>query len=60
VLTESDFNGLIARMEEDVASGVLAVAAVSGRRLAGASSLLGTHGLTNTIRTLDAIHLATA
>jgi len=60
VLREADFSRLIARLEEDVASGVLMVAAVSSHRLQGASSLLGTHGLTNTVRTLDAIHLATA
>jgi len=60
VLTETDFGKLIARLEDDVATGVLAVAAVSSRRLAGASFLLGTHGLTHTMRTLDAIHLSTA
>ena len=60
VLSEADFGKLIARLEADVAGGVLAVAAVSSRRLQGASSLLGTHGLKNAIRTLDAIHLATA
>ena len=59
VLTEADFGKLISRLEEDVASGVLTVAAVSSRRLEEASSILGTHGLTNTVRSLDAIHLAT-
>jgi uncharacterized protein len=60
VLTESDFDKLILRLDDDVASGALTVAAVSSRRLEGASSILGMHGLANTVRTLDAIHLATA
>jgi predicted nucleic acid-binding protein len=55
-----DFGKLIARLQDDVALGLLMVAAVSSRRLAGASLLLGTHGLANNMRTLDAIHLATA
>jgi predicted nucleic acid-binding protein len=60
VLTSSDFGKLISRLESDVATGVLTVAAVSSRRLEAASSILGTLGLTNAVRTLDAIHLATA
>ena len=60
VLTAADFRKLIARLDDDIAAGLLKVAALSSRRLADASSLLGTHGLTNTVRTLDAIHLATA
>lgn len=60
VFAEIDFRQLIARLDADVASGIIAVAAVSSRRLEAASSLLGTHGLTNSVRTLDAIHLATA
>jgi hypothetical protein len=60
ILTGTDFNKLISRLEGDVASGVLAVAAVSSRRLEAASSILRTHGLANNVRTLDAIHLATA
>jgi len=60
VLTELDFGKLIVRLEDDAASGVLTVAALSSRRLSDASSLLGTHGLVNNMRTLDAIHLATA
>ena len=60
VLKEAEFGQLIAKLHGDVASGVLTVAAVSSQRLQGASSILGTHGLTNTVRTLDAIHLATA
>ena len=59
-LSKSDFAKLTARFEEDVASGVLLVAAVSSRRLEGAASLLATQGLTQPLRTLDAIHLATA
>lgn len=60
VLAEPDFRKLVSRLEHDVASGALIVVAVSGPRLNGASSLLGTHGLTGNMRTLDAIHLATA
>jgi len=60
VLTELDFSKLISRLEADVASSILAVAAVSSRRLEGATAILRTHGLANNVRTLDAIHLATA
>jgi predicted nucleic acid-binding protein len=60
LLREGDLGKLVARLQDDVAAGLLNVAAASSRRLAGASSLLCTHGLTNTMRTLDAIHLATA
>ena len=60
VLTEKDFGELVARLEDDVAAGLLAVVAVSSRRLEGAAAVLGTHGLAHNVRTLDAIHLATA
>jgi predicted nucleic acid-binding protein len=60
ILREAEFDKLIARMEGDVASGLLTVAAVSSPRLQAASTILRTHGLKNTVRTLDAIHLATA
>jgi predicted nucleic acid-binding protein len=60
ILSESDFGKLISRLDDDIATGVLSVAALSSQRLEEASNLLKTHGLTNTVRTLDAIHLATA
>jgi predicted nucleic acid-binding protein len=60
VVTEADFVRLIARLEADVAAGALTVAAVSSQRLSEASTLLRTHGSTHPMRTLDAIHLATA
>jgi predicted nucleic acid-binding protein len=60
VLTGADYGRLVLRLETDASSGVLVVAALSGQRLSDASALLGTHGLTQAIRTLDAIHLATA
>ncbi len=60
ILTATDFGKLIARLDADIASGVFSVAAISGRRLEGASSILNTHGLVRSVRTLDAIHLATA
>jgi hypothetical protein len=60
VLVKPDFDHLIARLEADVASGVLTVLAVSGRRLDGACSLLATQGLNHAMRTLDAMHLASA
>src|SRR6266478_3784264 len=55
VLTGPDFTKLIAKLEADVAAGVLVVAAVSSRRLREASSIFVSHGLTNAVRTLDAI-----
>ncbi|MBI2823334.1 MAG: type II toxin-antitoxin system VapC family toxin [Planctomycetia bacterium] len=60
VLAEADFARLIARLEEDVGTGILNVAAVSSRRLEGAATIFATHGMTHSIRTVDAIHLATA
>ena len=60
VLTKPDLSRLVLRLKDDVASGVLTVAAVSSRRLEGASSILATHGPSYPVRTLDAIHLATA
>jgi predicted nucleic acid-binding protein len=60
VIGAADFAQLIARLEDDVASGVLTVAALSSPRLERAASILATHGLTRNVRTLDAIHLATA
>lgn len=60
VLAAEEFRELIARLDAEVASGILAVAAVGTQRLADASAILGSYGLANNIRTLDAIHLATA
>jgi predicted nucleic acid-binding protein len=60
ILSAANFQQLSARLELDVASGVLAVAAVSNPRLQSASAMLSTHGLTAPARTLDVIHLATA
>ena len=60
ILTDKVFGELIARLEEDVANGLLTVVAVSSRRLEGAAAVLGTQGLSLNVRTLDAIHLATA
>ena len=60
VLTSSDLSRLVSRLEDDVAGQLLAVAAVSSRRLDDAAQILRTHGLVAHIRTLDAIHLATA
>lgn len=60
ILPEANFHQLVARLELDVASGILTVAAVSNPRLQAASAILGTHGLTSPARTLDVIHLATA
>jgi len=59
-LTAKDFGELVARLEEDVAAGLLTVVALSSPRLDAAAALLGTHGLSLNVRTLDAIHLATA
>jgi hypothetical protein len=60
VITESDFHKLVSRLDADVASGVLTVAAVSSPRLEAASAILRTLGLSSPLRALDAIHLATA
>ncbi|HEY4235202.1 MAG TPA: type II toxin-antitoxin system VapC family toxin [Lacipirellulaceae bacterium] len=60
VLAVEEYRKLIARLDADVATGVLAVAAVSTQRLEDASVILGSHGLADNIRTLDAIHLSTA
>jgi len=60
VLTNADFNDLTNRLEEDVSIGLLTVVALSSRHLQGAATVLGTFGLSHNIRTLDAIHLATA
>jgi predicted nucleic acid-binding protein len=59
-IAEIAFAKVTAGLQMDVASGLLNVLAVSTRRLGEAATLLGTHGLTFNIRTLDAIHLATA
>jgi len=56
----ADFSVVVSRLEQDVVDGVLTVAALSSQRLAGACAFLRTHGLTHNVRTLDAIHLATA
>jgi predicted nucleic acid-binding protein len=60
VLSESDINKVVSRLEADVASGLLNVVAVSSSRLEAASLLLRKVGLSSPLRTLDAIHLATA
>jgi predicted nucleic acid-binding protein len=60
VLTAEEFRKLTARLDAEVATGTLVLTAVSSRRLVEASDILASHGLTNTIRTLDAIHLASA
>lgn len=60
VIGATDFDKVVARLTRDVASGELTVVAVSSARLEGALTLIRLHGLTNQVRTLDAIHLATA
>jgi uncharacterized protein len=60
VLSANNLKNLLARLDADVATGALAVAAISSPRLESAAVLLATHGTTLPMRTLDAIHLATA
>lgn len=60
ILASEGWTALIANLQNDVATGLLMVAAVSSQRLGEASQLLGTRGLSLPLRTLDAIHLATA
>ncbi len=55
-----DYDDIRLRLRDDVASGLMVVTAVSSRRLAEAADLLGTVGLTLPLRTLDAVHLASA
>jgi predicted nucleic acid-binding protein len=60
VISETDFAHLILRLDGDVSDGILNVVALSSQRLEGAARILRTYGLENSVRTLDAIHLATA
>ncbi|MGE0537892.1 MAG: type II toxin-antitoxin system VapC family toxin [Pirellulales bacterium] len=60
VLTGSNYGRLAMRLDADASSGIIVVAALTGARLSEAAALLGTLGLTHAMRTLDAIHLATA
>ena len=60
VLTQDSLTQILIRLNADVASGLLSIVAVSGPRFDAASDILRTHGLTYNIRTLDALHLATA
>ena len=59
-LTVLDFEKLAERMDADLAADVVTVTALSSRRLEAAAFILRTHGLTNTVRSLDAIQLASA
>ena len=60
IVTPDDFHRLVSRLKADVGAKILMVAAVTSRRLDEAAAIFATHGLTNNVRTLDAIHLATA
>lgn len=60
LVTQNRLATLIRRLDGDVAAGVLTVGGVSSGRLADAAKLLVTEGLKANMRTLDAIHLATA
>jgi predicted nucleic acid-binding protein len=60
LLSEADFFEVRTRLEDDAAIGLLEVATVGGPRLEAAALVLSTYGLVHNIRTLDAIHLATA
>jgi predicted nucleic acid-binding protein len=60
LLTTADYNSVMARINADVAAETIGVLALSSKRLADASALFTTHGLSHNLRTLDAIHLATA
>lgn len=59
-ISPQDFADLVTLLKADVARGQISVVAVNSRRLEGAATLLSTHGVTHPMRTLDAIHLATA
>jgi len=60
VITEADFSQLRIRLHGDVSADLLRVLSLGSHRLASAAALIGTHGLVHSLRTLDAIHLATA
>jgi len=55
-----EMHKVLGRLAADVASGMLTVVAVSSQRFDAAANILQTIGLTQNIRTLDALHLATA
>lgn len=59
-VSSANYRSMIALLDADVSRRRLKVAAVATRRLAGASALFGVQGLSHNLRTLDAIHLATA
>lgn len=60
VLSAKHFVALTLRLEADVAAGLLDVISVTSQRFADAEQLFATHGLVYNLRSLDAIHLATA
>lgn len=60
VLSAADFASVTARINADVATETIRVPALSTKQLADASALFTSHGLSHNLRTLDAIHLATA
>lgn len=60
IFTPADFVTCVQRVEGDVSAGFLRLAAVSSQRLQAASGLFAVHGLALPLRTLDAIHMATA
>lgn len=60
IFSPAVYQSLVARSDADVSGGRLKAAAVGTLRLSAASALFATHGLTHNLRTLDAIHLATA
>jgi PIN domain nuclease of toxin-antitoxin system len=59
-LTNNQFDKTLARLAADIAAGFFNALAMSGRRLDAAAAILAAHGLTRSIRTLDAIPRATA
>jgi predicted nucleic acid-binding protein len=59
-LPTDELTKVLDRLAADVASNLLTVVAVSSPRFDAASEILRTVGLTHSIRTLDALHLATA
>ncbi|MFL5330214.1 MAG: type II toxin-antitoxin system VapC family toxin [Gemmataceae bacterium] len=58
--SQNQFDQFAACLNDDVAPANLRVAAVTNRRLEEASTLLRSIGRIHALRTLDAIHLATA
>jgi predicted nucleic acid-binding protein len=60
ILSQDEFAQLLRQVDDDVASGVVQIVGLSNRTLEDAAAILTTVGLKIPLRTLDAIHAASA